>query len=463
MAVTEFSLALNQVATERGIPVESVVDSIKTALATAYKKDRKEHGEEDVDIEEIEIDLDRTNGEVRILKDGKDVTPSGFGRIAAQTAKQVILQKIRETEKDVILTEFKEKIGEIVNGQVFRISNGVLTMDLGKSHAQGIMPQSEQVENENYRVNQRLKVLIKDVRQTAKGTEIIVSRSDPEFVKQLFKQEVPEIASGTVVIEAIAREAGSRTKMAVSSSDEKIDAVGSCVGQKGVRVQSIISELFGEKIDIIPFSSIQEKFIASSLSPAKVSDVELDEEENRATVIVPEDQQSLAIGKEGQNARLANKLTKWKIDIKGVSGLFISDTGEAETTDQAEKKVIGVWDSEIKKSEESKDEEGDESVEVGDEAEETVDKEPEEVSDEVVEDAGEEKADDESKSEEVDDKDQETEGEDTEKEEKEEKKGETKETEENKDSGSEPEEKKEKSTKEGKTEEKEEDTSEAEE
>jgi N utilization substance protein A len=383
MAITEFSLALNQVATERGIPVESVVDSIRTALATAYKKDRKEHDEE-VDIEDIEIDLDKGTGEAKILMDGKDVTPSGFGRIAAQTAKQVILQKIRETEKDVILAEFKEKIGEIVNGQVFRISNGVLTMDLGKSHAQGVMPQSEQVENETYRVNQRLKVLIKDVRQTAKGTEIIVSRSDPMFVEQLFKHEVPEIASGTVVVEAIAREAGSRTKMAVSSNDEKVDAVGSCVGQKGVRVQSIISELFGEKIDIVPFSSITEKFIASSLSPAKVSDVELDEKENRATVTVPEDQQSLAIGKEGQNARLSNKLTKWKIDIKGVADLFVSDSGEAKSTKQAENKVIGVWDSEIKKSEDLKiaeeNEENDNEITDGDlpEVEEEKTEKPEE-------------------------------------------------------------------------------------
>ena len=350
MSITEFSLALNQVATERGIPVESVVESIKTALATAYKKDRKEHGE---DIEELEVDVDLNEhtGEVKILKEGKDVTPSGFGRIAAQTAKQVILQKIRETEKDVVITEFKAKLGEIVLGQVFRIANGVITLDLGKSHAQGVMPQSEQVATEMYRINQRLKVLVKDIRQSPKGTEIIVSRSDPDFVKKLFEQEVPEIASGTVVIEAIAREAGSRTKMAVQSSDDKVDPVGSCVGQKGVRVQSIIAELFGEKIDIVPFSNITEKYIAASLSPAKVTEVELHEEDKRAVVSVPEDQQSLAIGKEGQNARLANKLTRWKIDIKGSGGLFEEDKVEKEASASKEKKsVVGIWDSEIKKA-----------------------------------------------------------------------------------------------------------------
>jgi len=347
MAITEFSSALNQVATERGIPVESVLASIKEALATAYKKDQKEHGE-DVDLEEITVDLDSGSGEVRILRNGEDVTPSGFGRIAAQTAKQVILQKIRETEKDIVVKEFQAKIGELVTGIIFRIEGGVVTLDLGKSHAQGTMPFSEQVASENYRTNQRLKVLVKNVYQGPKSTEIIVSRSDPDFVKKLFEQEVPEIASGTVTIEAIAREAGSRTKMAVSSKDVKVDPVGSCVGQKGVRVQSIISELYGEKIDIVPYSDITEKFIAASLSPAKVTEVELVSEEKRAIVSVPEDQQSLAIGKEGQNARLANKLTKWKIDIKGAEGLFSDETGEVVLGNK-DKKVVGVWDQEIKK------------------------------------------------------------------------------------------------------------------
>lgn len=349
MAISEFNAAISQVATEKGITVESVLESVKSALATAYKKDRKEAGE-DVELEEIVVDLNPDTGEVRILKDGMDVTPAGFGRIAAQTARQVMVQKIRETEKDVITLEFKGKIGQIVLGTVFRVEKGIVTLDMGKNRSQGVMPKTEQVPTEVYRINQRLKVLVKDIQETSRGTEIVVSRADPDFVVRLFEQEVPEIASGVVVIEAIAREAGSRTKMAVSSKDEKVDPVGSCVGQKGVRVQSIISELFGEKIDIVPYSDNLEKFIAASLSPAKVTEVELERKEKRAIVTVPEDQQSLAIGKEGQNARLANKLTRWKIDIKGVAGIFSSEQA-VEGSEKVEKddKVIGVWDAEIKK------------------------------------------------------------------------------------------------------------------
>lgn len=355
MSITEFRAALNQVATERGISVESILESIKMALVTAYKKDRQEAGE-DVEDQEFEAKIESDSGEVKIMKGKKDVTPAGFGRIAAQTAKQVIMQKIRETEKDMIISEFKAKLGQIVIGHIFRMENGIVTLDLGKSKSQGIMPQSEQVQSETYRLNQRIKVLVKDIRQSTRGTEIIVSRSDAELVKKLFEQEVPEIASGVVTIEAIAREAGSRTKMAVSSKDDKVDPVGSCVGQKGVRVQSIITELFGEKIDIVPFSAVPEKFIAASLSPAKVTDVQLNVEENRATVTVPEDQQSLAIGKEGQNARLSNKLTKWKIDIKGAAP-FGEDSAEETTESKAEKetkdskkKVVGVWDAQIKET-----------------------------------------------------------------------------------------------------------------
>ncbi|MCA9307989.1 transcription termination/antitermination protein NusA [candidate division WWE3 bacterium] len=353
MAVSEFYAAIKQVAAERGIPEESVFASIRAALATAYRKD---YGG---DLEEIVVDLDEQTGEARILQDGVDVTPAGFGRIAAQTAKQVILQKIRETEKEVIMDEFKAKIGEIMVGHIFRLEPTIAILDLGK--AQGVMPISEQVSSETYRMNQRIKVLIKDVRLTQRGTEIIVSRSDADFVRKLFEQEVPELSTGTVKIEAIAREAGSRTKMAVSTTDEKIDPVGSCVGQKGVRVQAIISELFGEKIDIVPYSPDVSKYIASSLSPAKVYEVELFEEEKRALVSVPEDQQSLAIGKEGQNARLANKLTKWKIDIKGASGLFGAATTEVKTVDTSSAR-FGIWDAAIKEQQAASDSSQDDVV-----------------------------------------------------------------------------------------------------
>lgn len=350
MAITEFKAALNQVATERGISVESVLDSIRQALVSAYKKDYQEqNGQPLPEDANITAQLDENTGEAKIFQDGKDVTPSGFGRIAAQTAKQVILQKIRETEKDVILKEYRQKIGTIVSGLIFKTEGNLLVFDLGKAHA--IMPPAERVATEDYRVNQRMKVLIKDIREGPKGTEIIVSRADPQFIVKLFESEVPEIASGTVVIEEVAREAGSRTKIAVWSRDDKIDPVGSCVGQKGVRVQAVIAELNGEKIDIIPFNTSIEKYIAASLSPAKVTDVQIVDEENKeALVSVPESELSLAIGKEGQNVRLAFKLTKWKIDIKGAPSIFgvAQEEKEEKTANAGKKGTVGIWDTEIK-------------------------------------------------------------------------------------------------------------------
>jgi len=356
--------ALKEIEKEKGISINTTVEALQVALLSAYKKNYKVSydAKVEIDLKSGNIRVFRILDEAEANKEGMseiDVTPENFGRIAAQTAKQVILQKIRETEKEVITSEFKSKVGQIVTGQVFRIENGVITLDLGKSRTQALMPQSEQVSTEIYKQNQRIKVLIKDIRESTRGPEIIVSRADPEFVSKLFEQEVPEIASGVVKIEAIAREAGSRTKMAVSSRDDKVDPVGSCVGQKGVRVQSIISELFGEKIDIVPYSGSTEKFIASSLSPAKVTEVELIEDEKRALVSVPEDQQSLAIGKEGQNARLANKLTKWKIDIKGMAGMsgIVDETGVVSSKGE-QKRVVGVWDEEIKKQIQDKEDNG---------------------------------------------------------------------------------------------------------
>ena len=350
MAVTEFKSALNQVATERGISVESVLESIRQALVSAYKKDYQEQTGKELAEEIVTTSqLDPDTGEAKIFMADKDVTPAGFGRIAAQTAKQVILQKIRETEKDVILKEYREKIGTIVSGLIFRAEGSVLVFDLGKAH--GIMPPSERVANEDYRLNQRMKVLIKDIREGPKGTEIIVSRTDPQFIVKLFESEVPEITSGTVVIEEIAREAGSRTKLAVSSKDEKVDPVGSCVGQKGVRVQAVIAELSGEKIDIVPFNATIEKYIAAALSPAKVTEVTIiNQDSQEAVVSVPEDQLSLAIGKEGQNVRLAFKLTKWKIDIKGAPNIFglTQDEQAQKDAKEGKKGAVGIWDTDIK-------------------------------------------------------------------------------------------------------------------
>jgi len=360
MAITEFNAAVNQIAAERGISVKSVLESIETALVSAYRKDYDEdlkagsdsYSDSDSEtVSEVEItaELDPLTGEAKILKEGKDVTPTGFGRIAAQTAKQVIFQKIRETEKDMVLEEFSAKLGTVVSGNIFRIDNEVVVIDLGKAH--GILLPSEQVPEEEYRLGQRLKVLLQKVRDTRKGPEVLVSRASPQFVERLFEQEVPEVANEVVKIEAIAREPGSRTKIAVSSSDERVDPVGSCVGQKGVRVQSVIAELSGEKIDIVPFSEDTAKFIAAALSPARVTDVALDIAEKRATVSVPEDQQSLAIGKAGQNARLANKLTDWRIDIKGAEGFFDKENGDfvSESLEPA----TGIWDSLIQQVKET--------------------------------------------------------------------------------------------------------------
>lgn len=312
MPRTEFASALSQVAAERGIDASEVVATIKEAIKAAYRKDKNLEVEE---TEDLEVDIDPDSGEARITRDGKDVTPAGFGRIAAQTAKQVVLQRIRESEKAAILTEYEKKVGTVVNGMVQRIEGPVVHVDIGK--AEGIMPPSEQVEGEIYRQNQRLKFYIKEIREGTRGSEIIVSRAAKELVQGLFKLEVPEINSGIVEIRAIAREAGRRTKVAVASRQAGVDPVGSCVGQKGVRVQAVIAELGDEKIDIILYSELIERFIASALSPAKVDNVALDEENKTATVYVAEDQLSLAIGKEGQNVRLAAKLTGYRIDIKG--------------------------------------------------------------------------------------------------------------------------------------------------
>ncbi len=309
MPVSEFESALNQVCAERGISPESVIASIEAALISAYHKDFG--GPE----EGLTSKVDPVTGEAHIFQDEKDVTPSGFGRIAAQTAKQVILQKIREDEKAAIIKEYEKKVGMIVTGHTFRVEKGVVIVDLGRT--QGVMPQSEQVPNDNYQLNQRIKAIVIGVREGMRGPEVVISRADPRFIKELFALEVPEVASGVVKIEAIAREAGTRTKMAVSSSERNVDPVGSCVGQKGVRVQAVIAEVGSEKIDIVSYSDMTDKFIAASLSPAKVVDVVLDSTKKEAKVYVAEDQLSLAIGREGQNVRLAARMTGWRIDIRG--------------------------------------------------------------------------------------------------------------------------------------------------
>lgn len=308
---SEFSLALNQVATERGIDPVIVLETIKAAILAAYRKD---YGMDE--LEQLVVELNAENGEAKIFKDGKDITPPGFGRIAAQTAKQVILQRIREAEKQAVLADFQTKVGSIVPGMVLRFDGPNIVVDIGRTQA--VMPPQEQSQGERYHLNQRLTFYIEGIRDTTRGNEIIVSRAHKGLVEGLFRREVPEVAQGSVELRIIAREAGGRTKVAVYSTQSGVDPVGSCVGQKGVRVQGVISELGGsEKVDIIQYSDDAKQFIMAALAPAKDIDVILDDQKKAAQVLVPEDQLSLAIGRDGQNVRLAAKLTGWKIDIQG--------------------------------------------------------------------------------------------------------------------------------------------------
>ncbi len=334
---SEFASALNQVCSERGIEPEIVLDSIKQAILAAYRKD---YGEP----EGIDVDLDASSGEVILKKDKKIVTPPGFGRIAAQTAKQVILQRIREAEKNAIMSEYSSKVGTIVSGIIQRISGPIITVNLGK--AEGIVPPPEQARNEKYYVNQHLKFYVVGIKEGARGEEIILSRSANGLLEGLFKQEVPEMASGAVEVKAMAREAGSRSKIAVYSGQLGVDPVGSCVGQKGVRVQAVINELGDEKIDVIAYQEDPAEFIKAALSPAKDLQVKIDDEGKVAEVTAPDDQLSLAIGKEGQNVRLAAKLTGFKIDIRGKSGTPKEVEAKEKAAQEQAKKALGIADEE---------------------------------------------------------------------------------------------------------------------
>ncbi len=311
---SEFSLALNQVATERGIDPAVVLDSIKAAMLAAYRKD---YGQDELEVFTAELNSD--TGEAKIYKDGVDVTPPGFGRIAAQTAKQVLLQRNREAEKQAVLSDFQAKVGSIVPGMILRFDGSNIVVDIGRTQA--VMPPQEQSQGERYHLNQRLTFYIEGIRETMRGNEIIVSRAHKGLVEGLFKREVPEVAQGAVELRVVAREAGGRTKVAVYSAQSGVDPVGSCVGQKGVRVQAVINELGGnEKVDIIQWSDDPKLLILTAIAPAKDVEVVLHDKTKSAELFVPEDQLSLAIGREGQNVRLAAKLTGWKLDIKPKAG-----------------------------------------------------------------------------------------------------------------------------------------------
>ena len=341
----EFVIALNQVCSERNLPQEVVLEAIEMALVSAYKRKFGSQAnivarvdlntgqsfiyKEKLVVEEVEDERYQITLKEASQHDGEvslgetiliDSTPKDFGRIAAQTAKQVILQRIREAERDALFDSYADREGELIHGTVQSVSSQGVALNLGRTEAS--LPHNQQIPGERYRVNQRLRAYVLEVRKSNRGPQIIVSRSHRNMLRRLLELEVPEIFNGTVEIKAIAREAGSRSKVAVAATQKGVDPVGSCVGMRGIRIQNIVNELSGEKVDVVAWDPDTATFIANALSPARVSNVLLDEgpgTNKTATVVVPDDQLSLAIGKEGQNARLAAKLTGWRIDIKSIS------------------------------------------------------------------------------------------------------------------------------------------------
>ena len=359
----ELIVAMEELEKERGISKSYLLESLETALITAYKRNfdsaenvkviiNEENGDiqlfaqkevvEDVQDEMQQISLEEAKKYDKKAEMGNiiniEIIPKNFGRIAAQTAKQVILQKVREAERNIIFTEYNDRKGEIVSGIVQKNEKGTVILDLGK--LEGIMPYKDQIPTETYKVNDKVKAYVVGVEKGLKGApQVFVSRSNPEFVRKLFEFEIPEIYEGLIEIKSVSRDAGSRSKVAVYSTNEDIDPVGSCVGQKGIRIQNIINELKGEKIDVIEWSEDPATFISSALLPAEVMAVDIKEEEKFAQVIVPDNQLSLAIGKSGQNARLAAKLTNWKIDIKSESQFrALLEYNEKETENKTDKK-----------------------------------------------------------------------------------------------------------------------------
>jgi len=349
---TEFAQALKAITTERGLDPDVILETIRQAYVAAYKRDAREEG---IEVDELEYDaeIDKVTGEAKILawdpekpEEKRDVTPPGFGRIAAQTAKQVIHQKIREAEKGVVMDEFGGRVGNLISGIVLRFDGPNVRVDLGRT--EGIMPASERIPTERLNPGQRLTFLLKAIEETPRGKQVILSRADKEFVEKVFAREVPEIASESVEIKGVAREPGVRTKIAVYSSQSGVDPVGSCVGQKGVRVQAVTNELGGERIDIVPWNSDEKEFMKATMAPVEVIDMKFNKDEESVILTVPDDQLSLAIGKDGQNARLASKLTKWKIEIEG-SGEGSSTQEPKEESDSSAEASENTQETETSK------------------------------------------------------------------------------------------------------------------
>lgn len=366
MPISPFIAAINQICDEKGLPKETVTSTIEAALAAAYRREygkphqlmraelHEESGEFDIwrQFEVVKTAEEAENPEAQLtLADAKKINPkakvgevieqplprkSDFGRIAAQTAKQVIIQRIREAEREIIYSEFKTREGQLVSGVVQQIEGNTVIVNLGKTN--GVMPGSEQLPSEHYYNGQRLRFLLKSVDETPRGPRLLLSRADPGFVKALFTVEVPEVLAGSVEIKGIAREAGSRSKVAVVAHQEGLDPIGSCVGQRGTRIQSILAEIGEEKIDIVLWAEKEEDYIANALSPAKIDKVKISKKKGTAKVIVPDDQLSLAIGKGGQNVRLAGKLVGYEIDIEKIGGK--GEKPRKQKTDNSEQVTV---------------------------------------------------------------------------------------------------------------------------
>jgi N utilization substance protein A len=330
----ELLTILEQLEREKGIKKEVLIEAVESALLSAARKV--------IDIkpgEELSIELDRETGKIRAFRNKEEITSIDFGRIAASTARQVIIQKIREAEKEVVFTEFQGKVGEIVSGIIYRFDKGNIIVDLlGK--AEGVLLKREQSPKEEYKQGQRIRAYVVEVKKDTRGAQIILSRTHPNLVKKLFELEVPEIYEGIVEMKSIARYPGERTKIAVWSKNEKVDSVGACVGMRGNRVRNIVNELQGEKIDIVRYNDDIREYIKAALSPAKIAEIKLDKDNLKAQVIVDNDQLSLSIGKHGQNVRLASRLLGWELDIrtKLAAQEEVAEAGEAKEEKKEEKK-----------------------------------------------------------------------------------------------------------------------------
>jgi len=329
---------LEQLERDKGIKKEILIEAVEAAVSSAAKKlwtvDKDE---------EIRTVLDIKTGKITSYAGNEEIRSSEFGRIAAQTAKQVVIQKIREAEKDVVFVEYSERIGEIVSGAVYRFERGSIIVDLGKTEA--YIPKKEQSNKEEFRQSDRIRAYVLDVRRENRGPQILLSRAHSNFVKRLFQLEVPEIFEGIVEIKAIARDVGERTKIAVYSKDEKVDCVGACVGMRGSRVKNIVSELQGEKIDIVRFSSDIKEYIQAALSPAEISQIQLDYDGKKANIIVADDQLSLAIGRHGQNVRLASQLVEWELNLFSFEQWKeIQEQQEQQEEDEDDEEEVSIAD-----------------------------------------------------------------------------------------------------------------------